>query len=97
MTPKYRKSELVTTEEPIAEAALIDKPRFAKIWLIDCVAGEIRKVPSPMDNGPDLVIDEELVREECRGDKLGSKRVPLKASLLDQVKISGMGNSIEWI
>ena len=62
MPPKYCKFELVTTDEPIAEAALTEKPRLARIRLIDCVAGEIRKVLSAIENGPDPVIDKGLVR-----------------------------------
>ena len=92
--PKYWKFSLETAEEPKREAAFVDLRRFARIRLIDCAADQIRNVSPLVENGPDPVIDKEIVTEEWLAEKLGSKRVPIKALLLDQANISGIGN---WV
>ena len=92
--PKYWKFVLETAEEPKREAAFVDLRRFARIRLIDCVADQIRNVSPLVENGPDPVIDKGVVTEEWLAEKLGSKRVPVKALLLDQQNISGIGN---WV
>ncbi len=92
--PKYWKFVLETAEEPRREAAFVDLRRFARIRLIDCDADQIRNVSPLVENGPDPVIDKDIVTEEWLAEKLGSKRVPVKALLLDQANISGIGN---WV
>ncbi|KAM0804008.1 Formamidopyrimidine-DNA glycosylase N-terminal domain-containing protein [Usnea florida] len=92
--PKYWKFVLETAEEPKREAAFVDLRRFARIRLIDCAADQIRNVSPLVENGPDPVIDKGVVTEEWLAEKLGSKRVPVKALLLDQQNISGIGN---WV
>lgn len=92
--PKYWKFTLETAEEPKCEAAFVDLRRFARIRLIDCDADQIRSVSPLVENGPDPVIDKDVVTEEWLAEKLGSKRVPVKALLLDQANISGIGN---WV
>lgn len=92
--PKYWKFALETAEEPKCEAAFVDLRRFARIRLIDCAADQMRKVSPLVENGPDPVIDKDIVTEEWLAEKLGSKRVPVKALLLDQANISGIGN---WV
>ena len=92
--PKYWKFRVETKEQPKCEAAFVDFRRFARIRLIDCAAEDIRKVKPLVDNGPDPVIDKDIVTEEWLGDKLGSKKIPVKALLLDQGNISGIGN---WV
>ena len=92
--PKYWKFVLETAEEPKREAAFVDLRRFARIRLIDCAADQIRNVSPLVENGPDPVIDKGIVTEEWLAEKLGSKRVPIKALLLDQANISGIGN---WV
>ncbi len=92
--PKYWKFVLETAEEPRREAAFVDLRRFARIRLIDCAADQIRNVSPLVENGPDPVIDKDIVTEEWLAEKLGSKRVPVKALLLDQANISGIGN---WV
>lgn len=50
---------------------------------------------SPLkENGPDPVLEKDVLTEEWLAKKLGSKRVPIKALLLDQANISGIGN---WV
>ncbi|KAK3176315.1 hypothetical protein OEA41_007638 [Lepraria neglecta] len=92
--PKFWKFALETAEEPKSEAAFFDKRRLARIRLIDCPAEDIRKVSPLVKNGPDPIIDKEILTEEWLGKKLASKRVPIKALLLDQANISGIGN---WV
>ena len=46
------------------------------------------------ENGPDPVQDKEIVTEEWLAELLGRKHVPVKALLLDQANISGIGN---WV
>ena len=93
--PKYWKFALSTTEGPDkCEAAFVDFRRFARIRLIDCPAEDIRKVSPLKENGPDPVQDKDIVTEEWLSEKLRSKRVPVKALLLDQANISGIGN---WV
>ena len=92
--PKYWKFHLQTTEDPQVEAAFVDFRRFARIRLIDCDAAEIRKMSPLVENGPDPIVDKDIVTEEWLAAKLASKHVPVKALLLDQGNISGIGN---WV
>ena len=95
--PRYWKFALQTTEDPICEAAFIDARRLARIRLLDCVAEDIRKVSPLLQNGPDPVIDKDVFTEEWLVNKLGSKKVPIKALLLDQANISGIGNWVGYV
>lgn len=90
--PKYWKFLLETDEDPKTEAAFVDFRRLARIRLVDCPADEIRKYTPLKENGPDPLADEEVVTEDWLGGKLRSKKVPVKALLLDQANISGIGN-----
>jgi len=92
--PKYWKFAVETAEEPKCEAAFVDLRRFARIRLIDCAAGDMRNVSPLVENGPDPVIDKNVLTEEWLSKKLGSKKIPVKALLLDQANISGIGN---WV
>ncbi|KAI9932950.1 hypothetical protein ASPWEDRAFT_100210 [Aspergillus wentii DTO 134E9] len=90
--PKYWKFMLETDEDPKTEAAFVDARRLARVRLVDCPADEIRKFTPLKENGPDPVADKDIVTEKWLGDKLRSKKVPIKALLLDQANISGIGN-----
>ncbi|KAL6236192.1 hypothetical protein BDW75DRAFT_116306 [Aspergillus navahoensis] len=90
--PKYWKFLLETDGDPKTEAAFVDFRRLARIRLVDCPADEIRKYTPLKENGPDPLVDKEVVTEEWLGGKLRSKKVPVKALLLDQAVISGIGN-----
>ena len=92
--PKYWKLLLKTTESPPVEAAYVDFRRFGRIRLIDCPGDQIRKVSPLVENGPDPVVDKETVTVEWLTAKCRSKKVPIKALLLDQANISGIGN---WV
>ncbi|KAL5000541.1 DNA glycosylase/AP lyase [Aspergillus recurvatus] len=90
--PKYWKFLLETDGDPKTEAAFVDFRRLGRIRLVDCPADEIRKNTPLKENGPDPLVDKEVVTEEWLGGKLRSKKVPVKALLLDQAVISGIGN-----
>lgn len=92
--PKYWKFTLETAEEPEMEAAFTDARRFSRIRLVDCPAEAIRKTTPLKENGPDPVIDKHILTEEWLARKMKSKHVPVKAFLLDQANISGIGN---WV
>ncbi|KAI9837927.1 MAG: hypothetical protein M1837_002666 [Sclerophora amabilis] len=92
--PRYWKFILETQGEPHTEAAFVDPRRLGRIRLIDCDGDKIRQT-SPLDqNGPDPVIDKDKLTQDWFTKKVRSKRVPLKAFLLDQANISGVGN---WV
>ncbi|KAK0342877.1 hypothetical protein LTR91_016348 [Friedmanniomyces endolithicus] len=99
--PKYVKFLLKCGEESVGgvareavEAAFVDPRRLARIRLVDCAAEEIRKASPLKENGPDPVRDREVVTVEWLGALLRRKRVPVKALLLDQANLSGVGN---WV
>ncbi|KAL8929956.1 MAG: hypothetical protein Q9208_001100 [Pyrenodesmia sp. 3 TL-2023] len=74
--------------------AFVDSRRFGRIRLVDCPAEEMRNVSPLKENGPDPVVDRDVLTEEWLVQKLQSKHVPVKALLLDQANISGIGN---WV
>ena len=92
--PKYMKFLLETNTSPKIEAAFVDFRRFGRIRLLDCPESEIRKISPLCENGPDPVVDKDLVTESWLLNKCRSKKVPIKALLLDQANISGIGN---WV
>ena len=95
--PKYWKFTFETAEEPKAEAAFVDFRRFSRIRLVDCKAEDLR-ITSPLkENGPDPVLDEDVVTVDWLKEKLGSKKIPIKALLLDQANISGIGNWVGYV
>ncbi|KAL4814847.1 DNA glycosylase/AP lyase [Aspergillus spinulosporus] len=90
--PKYWKFLLETDGDPKVDAAFVDFRRLARIRLVDCPADEIRNYTPLKENGPDPLADKDVVTKEWLGSKLSSKKVPVKALLLDQAVISGIGN-----
>lgn len=92
--PKYWKFNLSTADDEPVEAAFTDSRRFGRIRLVDCDGGEIRNTSPLKENGPDPVVDRDRLTEEWFGELLRRKHVPVKALLLDQANISGVGN---WV
>jgi formamidopyrimidine-DNA glycosylase len=92
--PRFWKFTLETQETPKAEAAFVDSRRFGRVRLVDCPGAEIRNFTPLKENGPDPVIDREKVTLEWLTGRMKSKHVPIKALLLDQAQISGIGN---WV
>lgn len=76
------------------ESAFTDARRFSRVRLVDCRAEDIRKTTPLKENGPDPVIDSDILTVEWLEKKVKSKHVPIKALLLDQANISGIGN---WV
>ncbi|KAK5123119.1 hypothetical protein LTR85_003317 [Meristemomyces frigidus] len=81
-------------EREAVEAAFVDARRLARIRLVDCPEAEIRQHSPLKENGPDPVRDKDVVTVEWLSQLLGRKRVPVKALLLDQANLSGVGN---WV
>lgn len=76
------------------EVAFIDARRLARIRLVDADGNDLRNQTPLKENGPDPVIDKGVLTLEWFTKKMRSKRVPVKALLLDQANISGVGN---WV
>lgn len=83
-----------TEELPKVEVAYTDPRRFGRIRLVDCAAANIRNTTPLKENGPDPVIDKDLITDAWLEKKMKSKHVPVKALLLDQANISGIGNYV---
>ncbi len=95
--PKFWKFTLETDSTPKVEAAFTDARRFGRVRLLDCAAEDIRKTTPLKENGPDPVIDRDVLTEEWLEKKMKSKHVPVKALLLDQANISGIGNWVGYV
>ncbi|KAL9090886.1 MAG: hypothetical protein Q9165_005094 [Trypethelium subeluteriae] len=92
--PKYWKFVLQLSGEPKCEVAFVDPRRLGRIRLIYVDAHKMRQSPPLNQNGPDPVIDKHILTTDWLAKKMQSKRVPIKALLLDQANISGVGN---WV
>lgn len=95
--PKFTKFELSTVEEPVVHAAFTDPRRFARIRLLDCAGSEIRNTSPLKENGPDPTIDKDVLTLEWLTELMGRRKVPVKALLLDQANISGIGNWVGYV
>lgn len=67
---------------------------FARIRLVDCSGDQIRKMSPLVQNGPDPVVDKDIFTLDYLRSKMQKRHVPLKALILDQTVISGIGN---WV
>jgi formamidopyrimidine-DNA glycosylase len=92
--PRFWKFVLQMKEDPKNEVAFIDSRRLGRVRLVDAAAEDMRKTTPLKENGPDPVIDKDVLTVDWLGRKLRSKKVPVKALLLDQANISGIGN---WV
>ncbi|MCJ1478987.1 hypothetical protein MMC13_007671 [Lambiella insularis] len=95
--PKYWKflfETLTEPDQPSTQAAFVDSRRFARIRLVDCPATEMRSTTPLKENGPDPVIDKDILTEEWLSEMCLKKHIPIKALLLDQANVSGIGN---WV
>ena len=96
--PRFWKFHLETDDggagQPKVEVAFTDARRFGRVRLVDCAAAEIRKQSPLVENGPDPVIDRHEFTEEYLRRRMRGRRVPVKALLLDQAVVSGIGN---WV
>ncbi|TVY73195.1 Formamidopyrimidine-DNA glycosylase [Lachnellula suecica] len=92
--PEYWKFTLETDSKPKVEAAFRDARRFGRVRLVHCAAKDIKNTTPLKENGPDPVLDKDVLTEEWLEQKMKSKHVPVKALLLNQANISGIGN---WV
>ncbi|EAS36271.3 formamidopyrimidine-DNA glycosylase [Coccidioides immitis RS] len=90
--PKFWKFQLVMDDDKKTEAAFVDARRLGRVRLVDCPGEEIRSHTPLKENGPDPVIDKGIVTESWLKSIVSKKKVPIKALLLDQSIISGLGN-----
>jgi formamidopyrimidine-DNA glycosylase len=81
-------------DKEACEAAFVDARRLARIRLVDCEADKIRDASPLKENGPDPVRDKDILTVDWLSALTKRKRVPIKALLLDQANISGVGN---WV
>ncbi|KFH41134.1 Formamidopyrimidine-DNA glycosylase-like protein [Hapsidospora chrysogenum ATCC 11550] len=92
--PRFCKFHLKTEGKPEVEVAFTDARRLGRVRLVDCPGKDIRKYSPLVENGPDPVIDLDIFTEQYLKNKMRSRHVPIKAFLLDQTMISGIGN---WV
>ncbi|KXH38729.1 formamidopyrimidine-DNA glycosylase domain-containing protein [Colletotrichum salicis] len=92
--PKYWKFNIETEGTLKVSAAFTDPRRFGRIRLVDCPGADIRSHSPLKENGPDPVVDVDVFTETYLRQKMQSRHVPVKALLLDQSHISGIGN---WV
>jgi len=94
--PQYMKFMLETDGkgDKKIEAAYVDPRRFGRVRLVDCPGKDIRNHTPLVENGPDPVQDKDKVTVEWLKEMCQRKKVPIKAMLLDQANISGIGN---WV
>lgn len=92
--PKFWKFHISTGDKEPVEVAFTDARRFGRVRLVDCPGESIRKHSPLVENGPDPVVDKDIFTEEYLRGKMKSRHVPVKALLLDQAMISGIGN---WV
>ncbi|KAK0640929.1 Formamidopyrimidine-DNA glycosylase N-terminal domain-containing protein [Cercophora newfieldiana] len=91
--PKFWKFHL-ETDKPTVSVAFTDPRRFGRVRLVDCPGESIRKHSPLVENGPDPVVDAEIFTVDFLKQKMRKRHVPIKALLLDQAMISGIGN---WV
>lgn len=92
--PRFWKFVLCLKGDPACEVAFVDPRRLGRCRLIDVEADEMRNTTPLKENGPDPVIDKDILTVEWLTQLLRRKKVPVKALLLDQANISGIGN---WV
>lgn len=92
--PKFTKFSFTTDGTPAVEGAFTDPRRFSRVRLLKCPAASIRSISPLKENGPDPLIDAAILTPSWLTTKLSTRHVPIKALLLDQSTISGVGN---WV
>lgn len=72
--------------------AFTDPRRFGRVRIVECPGTDIRKHSPLVENGPDPVVDKDIFTEDYLRTVMQKRRVPIKALILDQAVISGIGN-----
>lgn len=88
--PRFWKFDLETTSG--INMSFIDGRRLGRVRLLDCQGDEIRTVTPLKENGPDPVVDSDKLTVDFLTELTGRRKVPIKALLLDQAALSGIGN-----
>lgn len=89
--PKYLKFNLQLADSN--EIAFTDPRRLGRIRLISHTDGNaLRDLPPLKENGPDPVLS--TIELDWLSEKLHKRKVPVKAWLLDQSAVAGVGN---WV
>ncbi|KAH8176826.1 formamidopyrimidine-DNA glycosylase h2TH domain-containing protein [Sarocladium implicatum] len=93
--PRFWKFQFTTDDakSPV-EVAFTDARRFGRVRLVDCPGDKIRSHSPLKENGPDPVVDADVFTEAYLLSKMRARHVPVKALLLDQTMMSGVGN---WV
>lgn len=92
--PRFWKFQLETDSNPPVKLAFTDARRLGRVRVVDCPGPDIRKHSPLVENGPDPVVDTDIFTEDFLRKIIKSRKVPIKALLLDQKAISGIGN---WV
>lgn len=92
--PRFVKFMLELKGQPECQVAFVDARRLARIRLIDVEAREMRNTTPLKENGPDPVVDKGVVTTDWLTERMAKRRVPVKALLLNQAFLSGIGN---WV
>lgn len=92
--PRFWKFVLELEGKPECNIAFTDARRLGRIRLVQAKAEDMRKTTPLKENGPDPVVDKDILTVDWLANKMRSKKVPIKALLLDQANISGVGN---WV
>ena len=82
------------SDKAVLDAAFVDFRRFSRVRLMNCAIENIRKISPLVDNGPDPNTDKDIVTRDWLAALCQRKKVPIKALLLNQANISGIGN---WV
>jgi formamidopyrimidine-DNA glycosylase len=91
---KFEPEMVDGVDREAVEVAFVDARRLARIRLVECDEDNIRNVTPLKENGPDPVRDKDTVTVEWLTSLMRRKKVPIKALLLDQANLSGVGN---WV
>ena len=81
-------------DKAVLDAAFVDFRRFSRVRLMNCAIENIRNISPLVDNGPDPNTDKDIVTRDWLAALCQKKKVPIKALLLNQANISGVGN---WV
>ena len=95
--PRFTKVlfEATSASGETTDFAFVDGRRFSKLQLVRPESNkDIRETEPLASNGPDPVLEADKVTSEWLGETLGKRKVPIKALLLDQHALSGVGN---WV
>ena len=75
----------------------MDPRRLARIRLVEAEGDSLREHSPLKENGPDPVIDKDVLTLEWFTQRVRRKKVPIKALLLDQTVVSGVGNWVSLV